>query len=208
MPGSALARRTCIVRRAIIFCMTVLVVTVTADAQTQVKKGDPSRGTPKAAACASCHGASGRPPLPGMPTLAGQQAEFLVMQMFLMREGLREVPLMAGLLKSFSDRDLEDVAAHFSIQAPLPDSGKRDPQRYTRGAALVQGMACGSCHLKDYRGQRHIPRITNQREDYLATTLQAYRDDKRSGADTSMNAAMYNVTDSDIRALAHYLAHQ
>ena len=208
MSGSALARRTRIVRRAIVFWMTVLVVTGTAHAQTRAQKGDPSRGTAKAAACMSCHGAPGRPPLPGMPTLAGQQAEFLVMQMFLMREGLREVPLMAGLLKNFSDRDLEDVAAHFSSQAPLLDRGKRDPQRYTRGAALAQGMACGSCHLADYRGQRHIPRITDQREDYLATTLQAYRDDKRSGADTSMNAAMYNVTDSDIRALAHYLAQQ
>jgi cytochrome c553 len=69
-------------------------------------------------------------------------------------------------------------------------------------------MACGSCHLRDLRGQRHIPRIANQREDYLVTTLQAYRDDKRTGADTSMNAAMYKVTDAEIRALAHYLAHQ
>ncbi|MDP1717313.1 MAG: c-type cytochrome [Burkholderiales bacterium] len=169
-------------------------------------RGDPARGTAKAVLCTSCHGSLQRSPLPGMPNLAGQQAEFLVMQMFLMREGLRDVPQMAGMLKGYADRDLEDVAAYFSGQPPPPASGKRDPQLYARGEGLAP--ACGSCHLKDFRGQRHIPRITNQHEDYLAATLRAYRDDKRAGADTSMNAAMYQVSDNDIRALAHYLAHQ
>ena len=62
--------------------------------------------------------------------------------------------------------------------------------------------------MKDYVGQRQVPRITNQREEYLAKTLTAYRDNKRSGVDTSMNAVMYKTTDADIAALAHYLAHQ
>ncbi len=170
--------------------------------------GDAARGAAKTAACTSCHGTADRPPLPGMPTLAGQQPAFLVSQLFFMREGLRVVPAMAGLFKDFSDRDLEDVAAYFSAQKPSPNGGKRDPQLYERGAALSRGMGCGSCHLADYRGQRHIPRITHQREDYLALTLRAYRDDQRAGADTSMNAAMYQATNSDIRALAHYLAQQ
>jgi cytochrome c553 len=38
-------------------------------------------------------------------------------------------------------------------------------------------------------------------------SLKAYRDNKRSGIDTSMNDAMYKVTDDEIRALAHFLAH-
>ena len=192
-------------------CAVVLGIgfTLAAGAAFSQSRGAPAHGADKAAPCASCHGSSPqRPPLPGMPALAGQQAEFLVMQMFLMREGLREVPQMAGLLKEYSDRDFGDVAAYFAGQAPLPVSGKRDPQIYARGEGLARALACGSCHLKDFRGQRHIPRITNQHEDYLAATLRAYRDDKRAGADTSMNAAMYQVSDSDIRALAHYLAQQ
>ncbi len=73
---------------------------------------------------------------------------------------------------------------------------------------MIEQWRIHYCHLQDFRGQRHIPRITHQYEDYLAATLRAYRDDKRAGSDTSMNAAMYQVTDSDIRALAHYLAQQ
>ena len=37
--------------------------------------------------------------------------------------------------------------------------------------------------------------------------MKDYRDNRRSGSDTSMNAALYQVADSDIQALAHYLAH-
>jgi len=171
-------------------------------------KADPSRGAAKAAACAACHGTPERPPLAGMPTLAGQLEQFLVLQMFLFREGLRDVPLMAGTLKGYTDRDFEDVAAYFAGQKPLPGEPGRDPRQHARGAALSQGMACGSCHLKDYSGQRQVPRLANQREDYLAASMKAFRDDKRIGTDTNMNGILYRVPDGDIQALAHYFAHQ
>ena len=34
----------------------------------------------------------------------------------------------------------------------------------------------------------------------------AYRDNRRTGGDTIMAAALYGASDADIRALAHYLA--
>ena len=144
-----------------------------------------------------------------MPSLAGQQEQFLVLQIFLLREGLREVPQMAGMFNGLSDPDLTDMAAHFAGQAP-PSSGNasRDPKLHTRGAGLSKAMGCGSCHLNDYRGQKQVPRIANQREDYLAATMKAYRDNQRTGADTSMNGILYRLPDGDIQALAHYLAHQ
>ena len=61
--------------------------------------------------------------------------------------------------------------------------------------------------MSDYRGQKQVPRIANQREDYLVTALKDYRDNRRSGTDTSMNSVLYQVSDADIQALAHYLAH-
>ena len=68
-------------------------------------------------------------------------------------------------------------------------------------------MNCGVCHLPDYRGREQIPRLAGQREDYLLRTLREYRDNKRAGTDTSMNAVVYAVPDADLAALAHYLAH-
>ena len=143
-----------------------------------------------------------------MPALAGQQQEFAVLQLILIREGLRDVPQMAGMLKGYSDQDLTDLAAYFAGRPPRVFASRRDPKLSARGAELAKGMGCGSCHMGDYSGQQQVPRITHQREDYLAATLKAYRDNKRSGVDTSMNGVMYRVPDADIRALAHYLAQQ
>lgn len=164
-------------------------------------------GAEKAAACVACHGLEGREPLPGMPALAGQQREFLETQLVLLREGMRDVPGMDGLLRKFNDQDLIDIAAFYSAAKPFTETGKRDAQRHAAGAAISRARACGSCHLPGYTGQRGIPRIVNQREDYLVATLKAYRDDRRTGFDTNMNALMYQVSDADISALAHYLAH-
>jgi cytochrome c553 len=169
---------------------------------------DPARGAARAAPCDSCHGTPERAPLTLTPTLAGQQHEFLVLQLFYLREGLRDVPQMAELLKGWTDRDLEDVAAHYARQKPPAGAAGPDAKLHAKGAELSKTMGCGSCHLQDYSGQKHVPRIANQREDYLVAALIAYRDNKRTGTDTSMNAAMYGVADADIRALAHYLAHQ
>jgi cytochrome c553 len=195
------------IHRAVVLS-SILVTAGAAYAQTPPPKGDAALGATKAAMCLSCHGPAPGAPLAGMPSLAGQQEEFLVLQMILLREGLRDVPLMAGTLKSLSDRDLIDIAAYFGSRKPLLANSTRDAQRHAQGAALSQKMGCGSCHMNDYRGQRQVPRLVNQREDYLAATLKAYRDNKRSGTDTSMNAVMYQVTDGDIQALAHYLASQ
>lgn len=171
-------------------------------------KGDAARGAARAASCAACHGTPERAPAAGTPSLAGQQQEFLVLQMFFLREGLRDVPQMAGMLKGVTDRELTDMAAHFAGQKPPgPAAAKPDPKRRARGAQVANAMGCGSCHMSDYRGQQQVPRIANQREDYLVLAMKAYRDNKRSGSDTSMNGVLYQVTDSDIQALAHYLAH-
>jgi cytochrome c553 len=199
------ARGVVAILRAVAFSGAVLAAG-TAFAQSNI---DPARGKAKAAPCEACHGTQDRPSLPGTPWLAGQLEDFIATQMFLFREELREAPQMAGVLKGFSDYDLVDVAAYFGRQKPVSGGGgKPDPKRHARGAELSKSMGCGTCHLQDFRGQKQIPRLTNQREDYLAATMKAYRDNKRTGADTSMNGILYKVPDGDIEALAHFLAHQ
>jgi len=199
------ARGVVAILRAVAFSGAVLAAG-TALAQSSI---DPARGKAKAAACEACHGNQDRPSLPGTPWLAGQLEDFIATQMFLFREELRQAPPMAGVLKGFSDYDLVDVAAYFGRQKPVSGGGgKPDPKRHARGAELSKSMGCGTCHLQDFRGQKQIPRVANQREDYLAATMKAYRDNKRTGADTSMNGILYKVPDADIEALAHFLAHQ
>jgi len=204
MPRSDTARRRGTFRRAFLL-LGLACITGASMAQF---KGNPARGETLAKPCAVCHGTPEREPLPLTPSLARQPEDYTVMQLFLLREGLREAPQMAGALNGFTDFDLLDVAAYFGRQKPSRNSTQPDPKLHARGAGISKSMGCGSCHLQDFRGQKQIPRISNQREDYLAATMKAYRDNKRTGADTSMNGILYKMADGDIEALAHYLANQ
>jgi cytochrome c553 len=127
--------------------------------------------------------------------------------MVLFREGLRQMPAMRELLAPMQDRDLEDIAAHFSrLPARAPDTPRSDAL-FARGAALAAQMSCGGCHLPDYSGRDQMPRLAGQRQDYLFETMVAYRDNRRAGADTTMTGILRGAPDADLQALAHFLAH-
>ena len=173
--------------------------------------GDAARGRALAEerGCGGCHGADGRSATPDIPSLAGQPADFATLQMIMFRERLRDAPPMPDMAQGLEDDQLEDLSAFFAALPPGPaeDRGARDGALAARGRELSQRMNCGVCHLPDYRGREQIPRLVGQREDYLLHTLREYRDNKRVGTDTSMNAVVYAVPDADLAALAHYLAH-
>ena len=174
--------------------------------------GDAAQGRTLAAErnCGTCHGMAGISAMPNIPSLAGQPEEFITLQMILFRERLRDAPPMPEMAQGLEDPQVEALAAHYARLPPghAEDRAPRDAAKYEAGAALSQKLRCGICHLPDYRGRAQIPRITGQREDYLAQSLAQYRDGKRHGTDTNMNAVMYGVSDPDIAALAHYLAQQ
>jgi cytochrome c553 len=170
---------------------------------------DARRGADLAAhRCANCHGDDGRSRMEGIPSLAGQPPLFIVTQMILFREGIRHVPAMQAFAAGLPDRDIEDLAAFFSALPPGPpeDRRPRDPALFAAGQALIGPRHCASCHLPSLAGREQIPRLTAQREDFLARTMAEYRDGARIGADTQMNGAVAGLTDEQIAALAHYLS--
>ena len=158
--------------------------------------------------CGACHGERGVAAQPGVPSLAGQPAEFTVLQLIMFRERLRDAPPMPDMAQGLDDGQIEDLAAHFAALPPgsPPDRGEADAARAREGAAMSQKMNCGVCHLPTYAGRAQIPRLAGQREEYLVHALTQYRDGTRRGSDTNMNAVMYGVSDAQIAVLAHYLA--
>jgi cytochrome c553 len=163
-------------------------------------------------ACAACHGAGGQSREPTMPSLAAQPRLFTETQLVLIREGLREVPTMTGVMQGMSDETIRALAAYFEAQplrspsSATPSAGR--PDAVQRGAALSRQGLCGSCHLSDYRGQQQVPRLAGQQEAYLLASMQHLRDRPGPGRDTLMTATLQGLSDSDLGALAHYLAHQ
>lgn len=172
---------------------------------------DKARGQTLAAGrCGVCHGADGRSQIRDIPSLAGQQPLFIVTQLILMREGIRQVPAMQAIVQGMPDQDVEDLAAWYASLAPGPaaDRSPRDAALAARGEALLGPRHCTVCHLPTLTGREQVPRVTGQREEFLARTLANYRDGSRVGADPQMNDAVRGLPDADIAALAHYLAHR
>ncbi len=161
----------------------------------------------RVALCDACHGAGGNSQNPGIPSIAGQPKVFLETQLVLFREGLRKSPEMQPAVSGLTDKEVTRLAEHYAaVPVRAVASGPADPERAKQAVTLAQKLHCGSCHLPDFRGGAQIPRLAGQREDYLTESMLAYRDNRRTGGDTIMAAALYGVSDADIRALAHYLA--
>ena len=159
--------------------------------------------------CKACHGPDGNSPQTAIPSIAGQPKIFIENQLVLIREGLRASAQMLPIVKGLKDAEISRLAAHFSkLPARSMESGAADPALMKQGMARAKALRCGVCHLSNFSGQNQVPRLAGQREQYLASELLAYRDGKRSGADTIMAEALNGVSDADLRALAHFLSRQ
>jgi cytochrome c553 len=157
--------------------------------------------------CAACHGPGGNSVTAGIPSIAGQPKLFLETQLVLIREELRPSPQMLPIVQGMKDAEIVRLAEHFSkLPAKSMASAPADPALVKQGMARAQALRCGVCHLSDFSGQNQVPRLAGQREEYLEAEMRAYRDGKRQGGDTIMAAALYGVSDADIKALAHFLA--
>jgi cytochrome c553 len=157
--------------------------------------------------CLACHGQNGQSENPGVPSLGAQQAFYVTVQLLMFRERMRVVDPMNEMAKGLSDDDLRGFAdAIAKLPAPKPVEGPVDAARMERARALVEKNHCNVCHTSSFAGQENVPRIADQREDYLVTALRGYKDNSRRGYDAAMADVVPQVTDEQILDLAYYLA--
>jgi cytochrome c553 len=160
------------------------------------------------ALCAACHGPQGISGTPVIPSLAGQPQVFLENQLVLIREGLRTIPEMRGLLDGVSDAELTALASHFTALPPPPAATTPiDAVRFERGKDIAHKALCGTCHLPTYSGREQIPRLAGQQEFFLVYAMRQFRDHAGLGRDTIMSASLYGISDDQLADLAHFFAH-
>jgi cytochrome c553 len=161
----------------------------------------------RAAPCLACHGESGQSATPEVPSLGGQTAPYLLIQLYLFREKQRAVDIMNEMTKNFSDDDLRAFSDYLSkLPAPKPPADNPDPARLERGRALITQNRCNACHNLDLAGRENIPHIAAQREDYLLKTLREYKNNSRHGYDATMAEVLAPVSDAQIVDLAYFIA--
>jgi cytochrome c553 len=157
--------------------------------------------------CLACHGENGRSETPEVPSLGAQPAPFVLIQLYQFREKQRIAEPMNEMAKDLTDDDLREFSeAIAKLPPPPPATEAPDPSRMARGQELSAKHRCGFCHNPDFSGHDQIPRIGDQREDYLTKTLSEYKSGARQGYDPSMAEVAQGIGDTEITDLAYFLA--
>ena len=161
--------------------------------------GSPAAGEPLSAVCGGCHGAHGVSTDSATPSLAGQDARYLVAAIKAYRT-TRKRESMRLYVTGLSDKDIRDIAAFYAVQKS---------RAVEKGQTLVKdlGDKCERCHAAeaDIPGMA-VPKIRGQDQDYLIMALRAYRDDRRESS--LMHKMSLPYSDAIIESLASTYASQ
>ena len=160
------------------------------------------------APCFACHGADGQSQTADVPSLGAQPPNYTIIQLFLFREKLRVAEPMNDMAKGLSDDDLRAIADRIAaLPAPKPPADAGDPARLEKARALIEQNHCNVCHRPDFSGQGNVPRLADQREDYLLKALQAYKSGARHGYEPTMAEVLQPIDEAQLGEFAYYLAH-
>lgn len=175
--------------------------------------GSAEAGQARSMVCAGCHGVDGNSFNPEWPSLAGQNASYLVKSLQSFKDGSRQNVLMAAQAAALSEQDMQDLAAWYSSQKlagktadpALVSSG----ERLFRGGNMATGVpACGACHGPSGQGNRAAgwPAIAGQHALYSTNQLVAYRSKQRvtDGDTQMMRTVAARLTDEEIQAVTSY----
>ena len=174
-----------------------------------VQAADIAAGKAKAELCVGCHGENGISQMENMPSLAAQPDLFIQWQLVFFRAGTRKNEQMQPIVEQLSNEDIRNLGAYFaSLEPPKAAKPDDDPDLSKKGAQAAVGRRCASCHLDTYAGTKAVARVAGQREDYLLKALRDYKSGARSGgAMAAMAEVAFPLSEEEIEALAHYLAH-
>ncbi len=162
----------------------------------------------KVAVCAACHGANGVPVDKSIPVIWGQNEGYLYLNLRDFKLGNRKNATMSAIAMGLEKADMKEAAAYFAAK-PWPDLGQpRADEATAKHAEMIDNSAgCKGCHMADWQGDSTTPRLAGQGLQYLRETMAQFRGGERTN-NPWMVALLKTYTDSDIDALAHYLAGQ
>jgi cytochrome c553 len=169
---------------------------------------DVAAGKALAEGCAGCHGDDGVSQMPLTPSLAGEPDYFTEWQLIFFRGGSRKSEVMGPIAESLNNEEIRNLGAYFASLAPPKPAPAATPDALAEtGEKLAVQHRCRSCHSDDYSGNVTAARLASQREDVLLKALRDFKTGTRVGSGVaSMADVVYGLNDSDMQALAHFMA--
>jgi cytochrome c553 len=156
--------------------------------------------------CAGCHGADGKPIDKTIPTLWGQQAGYIYIQLRDFKRGDRKSDIMQPIASALERDDIQAIAEYFS-KKPWPDLGQpRAPKDVAERASKANtSIGCTGCHLDHFQGDGTVPRLAGMGRDYLTKTIADFRSHARAN-NPGMSDLMNATSPDDLAALEEYLS--
>jgi cytochrome c553 len=162
----------------------------------------------KVEVCKGCHGENGISQMENIPSLAGQLDQYTQWQLVYFRAGSRKNEQMQPIVEQLANEDIRNIGAYFASLDPFKGSKDDNPDLSEKGKQAAVGRRCASCHGDNFAGTKAVARIAGQREDYLVKALNDYKSGQRvGGGQAAMADVAYPLSEEEITALAHYLAH-
>jgi cytochrome c553 len=160
----------------------------------------------KVQVCAACHGADGKPVDKTIPTIWGQQAGYIYIELRDFKRGDRKSDVMQPIASSMERQDMLDIAQYLSAK-PWPDLGQpRAPKDVAeRAMSANRSVGCTGCHLDHFQGDGTVSRLAGMGKDYLLKQMTDFRTRAR-GNNPGMSDLMIATSPDDLAALAEYLA--
>jgi len=166
---------------------------------------DIEAGKKKAEACVACHGPGGNSSVGAFPTLAGQNARYIYLQLRDYKEGRRKNPMMSPVAAGLEKQDMHDLAAYFASQKQARTAFKAEPERIKAGAAKAEESLCAMCHLGGMAGQNEVPRLAGQHPEYIIAQLKNFKARERTNDAGNMTSLAQTLSEEDITNLAHWI---
>ncbi len=163
--------------------------------------------TEKVKLCATCHGEQGIPINQQTPVIWGQNEGYLYLQLRDFKSGARQNALMGPIAATLEKADMMALAAYFS-KLKWPNLGQPDAPGDVAAkaqSAISSVGPCTACHLEHFQGDGSTARLAGQWQEYLQTTMMAFRDKSR-GNNPGMSDLMKAASPEDIAAISQYLA--
>lgn len=167
---------------------------------------DIEAGKKKAEACVACHGPNGNSPSGVFPTLAGQTARYLYLQLRDYKEGRRKNPMMSAVAQGLEKKDMQDLAAYFAAQKQERTGFKADQARVEAGAKKAEESLCAMCHMGGMKGQNEVPRLAGQHPEYIIGQLKQFKARERTNDAGNMTSLAQTLSEEDMVNLAHWIS--
>lgn len=148
--------------------------------------------------CAFCHDTE----VSQFPLLYGQTKSYLKKTMRHFKNGKRESRVMQGFAESLSSTDMRALSKYINSGDECDVAVKIETLGGSVEAGYAKSESCQSCHGAQGEGGSG-PRLAGQKTYYLASTITAYRDFKRT-TNESMSYMVEHLSDQDVKDVSAY----